>query len=84
MLAQQDDVFMEAYETISQQNQDDNVRMWCEAYEETERVARTIEQDHEREIAQRDAKIAEQGAEIADLNAKLARLESILAEKNVH
>ena len=97
MLAQQDDVFMETYETIFRQNQDDKVRMWCEAYEEAERVARTIEREHEHEIAQRDAIIAKQNSAlaekdsalaenkqlIAEREAEIARLERMLAEKNV-
>ena len=80
MLAQQDDVFMETYETIFRQNQDDKVRMWCEAYEEAERVARTIEREHEHEIAQRDAIIAKQNSALAEKDSALAEKDSALAE----
>ena len=82
MLEQQDNVFMEACETLYRQNQDDKVRMWCEAYEEAERVARTIEREHEREIAQREAKIANKDAIIAKQSSALAEKDSALAEKD--
>lgn len=97
MLEQQDNVFTEACETLYRLNQDDKVRMWREAYEEAERVARTIERDHKREIAWRDARIAdneaklaereaelvEREAELAEREAEIARLERMLAEKNI-
>lgn len=75
MLAQQDAIFKETCQTIFQQNQDDVVRSWCEALEEGERVARTIEQNYKNQIAKRDAIILEQ-------NAALAMKDSTIAEKD--
>ena len=51
MLAQQNDIFLETCETIFQKNQDRNVRYWCEAREEAERIARTIERERQQDLA---------------------------------
>ena len=88
MLAQQNDIFQETCETIFRLNQDDEVRHWCEACEEADRVARTIESLHKKELAKMSAVIAQQKAENEQLNtekenalAEIARLKALLAQK---
>lgn len=89
MLAQQNDVFKETCETIFQKNQDEKVRYWCEAREEAERVARTVNRDFAKQIAERDSIIAEQNNTIAEQNntiaekdAQIAMLKAQLAQTN--
>ena len=86
MLAQQNDVFMETCETIFQKNQDEKVRYWCEAREEAERVARTIEREYMQTIAKQSNTITEQSNIIAEdrrlLSEKDALIASLMAQLN--
>lgn len=82
MLAQQNDVFKETCETIFQKNQDEKARYWCEAREEAERVARTVNRDFKNQIAERDSIIAEQNNTIAEMEAQIAMLKAQLAQAN--
>ena len=82
MLAQQNDVFMETCETIFQKNQDEKVRYWCEAREEAERVARTIERGYKQTIAEQSNTIAEKDNIIAEDRRLLSEKDNALAEKD--
>lgn len=82
MLAQQDEVFQETCETMFRLNQDEKVRYWCEAREEAERIALTIEQDHANQLAERDAIIAEKDSAIAEKDSAIAEKDSAIAEKD--
>ena len=80
MLAQQNDVFMETCETIFQKNQDEKVRYWCEAREEAERVARTIEREYKQTIAEQSNTITEQSNIIAEKDITIDEQSNIIAE----
>ena len=82
MLAQQDDVFQETCETMFRLNQDEKVRYWCEAREEAERIAITIEQDHAKQLAERDAIIAEDKRLLSEKDSTIAEKDSTIAEKD--
>lgn len=82
MLAQQNDTFMETCETIFQKNQDRNVRYWCEAREEAERIARSVEREYQRERQQNLAALAEMRNTIQEQSNALAEKDNALAEKN--
>ncbi|MCX4379830.1 MAG: hypothetical protein OSJ61_27385, partial [Lachnospiraceae bacterium] len=88
MLAQQDEIFQETGETMLRLNQDDQIRYWCEACEEADRVARTIESNFKKELAKKNAVIAQQKAENERLLiekenalAEIARLKTLLLQK---
>lgn len=81
MLAQQDDVFQETCETMFRLNHDDEVRYWCEACEEADRVARTIESNYKKDLAVKHAIIAEKDNVIAEKDAQIARLKALLEQK---
>ncbi len=78
MLAQQDNDFQETCETIFRLNQDKSVRYWCQAREEADRIARSIEHDYE--VYKKN--LAEKDAIIADQNNALAQKDSALAQKD--
>lgn len=80
MLAQQNDTFMETCETIFQKNQDRNVRYWCEAREEAERIARSVEREYQRERQQNLAALAEMRNTIQEQSNALAEKDNALAE----
>lgn len=93
MLAQQNDIFMETCETIFQKNQDEKVRYWCEAREEAERVARTVEREYQQNLAKKDALIrrllsenkrllSEKDNTIAEDKRLLSEKDNALAEKD--
>ena len=85
MLAQQNDIFLETCETIFQKNQDRNVRYWCEAREEAERIARTIERERQQDLAalaEKDNIIQEQSNALAEKDNALAEKNNALAEKD--
>ena len=81
MLAQQDDVFQETCETMFRLNQDEKVRYWCEAREEAERIALTIEQDHAKQLAERDSIIAEDKRLLSEQASTIAEQSSTIAEQ---
>ena len=74
MLAQHDNIFEETCQTIFQKNQDDQVRYWCEALEEGERTARTIEYNYKKKLAEKDSALAQQKNQIDQLLAEIKRL----------
>lgn len=80
MLAQQNDIFMETCETIFQKNQDRNARYWCEAREEAERIARSVEREHQRERQQDLEALAEMHNTIQEQSNALAEKDNALAE----
>lgn len=91
MLARQGEIFEETCETIFCLNRDDEVRHWCEACGEAGRVARTIESNYKKDLAEKNAIIAEkeniiaqQKAEserlLAEKDAQIARLKTLLGE----
>lgn len=86
MLAQQDSVFQETCETVFRLNQDEKVRYWCEAREEADRIARTIEHDYEVSLAEKEAErdraIAERNNAIAEKDNAIAEKDSVIAEKD--
>ncbi len=73
MLSQRDEIFQETCETVFRLNQDDEVRYWCEACEEADRVARTIESRYKKDLAKKNAIIAEQGNVIAEQEQVIAQ-----------
>ena len=92
MLSQQDEIFQETCETVFRLNQDDEVRYWCEACEEADRVARTIESRYKKDLAKKNAIIAEQEQviaqqkaenerQLAERDAQIARLQALLEQK---
>ena len=85
MLAQQNDIFLETCETIFQKNQDRNVRYWCEAREEAERIARTIERERQQDLAalaEKDNIIQEQSNALAEKDNTIQAQSNALAEKD--
>ena len=81
MLSQQDEIFQETCETVFRLNQDDEVRYWCEACEEADRVARTIESRYKKDLAKKNAIIAEQGNVIAEQGNVIAEQEQVIAQQ---
>lgn len=75
MLANNNDLFMSAANSIFELNTDELIREQCRAREEYERHERTIQKT----LAEQEKTIREQTSEIADLKAQL---ESALAEIN--
>ena len=71
MLAQQNDIFMETCETIFQKNQDRNVRYWCEAREEADRIARTVEREYQQSLA-----------DLAEMRNTIQEKDNTIKEKN--
>ena len=82
MLAEQDEIFQETCETMFRLNQDDQIRYWCEACEEADRVARTIESNFKKELAIKNAIIAEKDNALAEKDNALAEKDNALAEKD--
>ena len=82
MLAQQDNVFQETCDTVFRLNQDEKIRYWCQAREEAERIARTIEQDYEDRLAKKDNALAEKDKALAEKDKALAEKDKALAEKD--
>lgn len=80
MLAQRNAVFQETCVTMFRLNHDDEVRHWCEACEEADLVARTIESNYKKDFAKKNAIIAEKESVIARQKAENERLP---AEKDV-
>lgn len=78
MLAQQNDIFTETCETIFQKNQDRNVRYWCEAREEADRIARTIEREYQQSLAD----LAEMRNTIQEKDNTIKEKDNALAEKD--
>lgn len=66
MLTQQDIIFQETDQTIFQQNQYAQTHTWYEAVKEAERVARTTEYLHKKELEERDAALTEMNAELSE------------------
>lgn len=84
MLAQQDNDFQETCETIFRLNQDKSVRYWCQAREEADRIARSIEHDYEvykKNLAEKDAIIADQNNALAQKDAQITMLMAQLDQK---
>lgn len=82
MLAQQDNVFQETCDTVFRLNQDEKIRYWCQAREEAERIARTIEQDYEDRLAKKDNALVEKDKALAEKDKALAEKDKALAEKD--
>lgn len=82
MLAQQNDVFMETCETIFQKNQDEKVRYWCEAREEAGRIARSVRQDFENQLAEKDSIIAEQSNILTEKDNTITEQSNVIAKKD--
>lgn len=66
-------------------NHDDEVRHWCEACEEADLVARTIESNYKKDLAKKESVIARQNAENERLpvekDVQIARLKALLEHK---
>ena len=85
MLAQQDSDFQETCETIFRLNQNKSVRYWCQAREEADRIARSIEHDYEiyrKNLAEKDAIIADQDNALAEKDNTIAENKRLLTEKD--
>ena len=76
MLAQKDNAFKEACETVYKLNQNDEVRYLCEMREEGQRILRT----YESLIKMKDEKLAEKDATIAEKDSIIAALQAQLEE----
>ena len=76
MLAEKSPTLKEATKTVYNTTADLCAQTMLEAYEEYEKVYRTIKREAEEEIAERDAEIAERDAEIARLKEEIAALKS--------
>ena len=85
MLTQRNDVFQETCVTMFCLNHDDEVRHWCEACEEADLVARTIESNYKKDLAKKESVIARQNAENERLpvekDVQIARLKALLEHK---
>lgn len=83
MLAQNDNVFEEACETVYKMNQNNEVRYLCEMREEGERILRTYQNMLKRSadtIAEKDIALAEKDAALKESAAKIAELQAQIKE----
>ena len=78
MLAQNDNVFEEACETVYKMNQNNEVRYLCEMREEGERILRTYQNMLKRNVAA----LAEKDTALAEKDAALSEKDIALAEKD--
>ena len=85
MLAQNDNVFEEACETVYKMNQNNEVRYLCEMREEGERILRTYQNMLKRRdvaLAEKDAALEESVAALAEKDTELAEKDAALLEKD--
>ena len=75
ILAQKDNAFKEACETVYNLNQNDEVRYLCETREKGQRILRT----YESLIKMRDKKLAKKDFELTEKESALAEKDSIIA-----
>ena len=83
MLAQNDNVFEEACETVYKMNQNNEVRYLCEMREEGERILRTYQNMLKRRdaaLAEKDIALAEKDAALKESAAKIAELQAQIKE----
>ena len=83
MSVQQSDISMETGEIVFQKDQDSIDRYWREACEEAERIARTIEYEYQRGLAEKDVAIAEKDLVIAKYDLAIAEKNLTIAEKDL-
>ena len=76
MLAEKSPTLKEATKTVYNTTADICAQTMLEAYEEYEKVHRTIKREAEEEVAQYREALAQQKERIAFLEAELARLQS--------
>lgn len=84
ILTQQDILFQETNVALFHPNQEEQIRYWNEAYEEADRVVRTIESIFKKELEKKNAIIAEKDRIIAEKESAIAsitnEIEQLLAE----
>lgn len=82
ILTQQDILFQETNVALFHPNQEEQIRYWNEAYEETDRVSRTIENIFKKELEKKNAIIAEKDRIIIEKDRIIAEKDRIIAEKD--